>query len=95
MYLAKENGLTLTVERKDSTLHIKAETDSIVPTVTRETTETSVWKTSESETPVAAVPRRNRFLSVLIGVVACGSLLLLVRVAWRNFHRSVSYGTAD
>lgn len=85
--MARETGLTLTVERRDSTLHIKAETDSVVPVVTTETQVTSVWKTSASETSLAEEPRRNRLLSVLVGVAAFGLLLVLVLLTLKNFHR--------
>lgn len=40
VYTAKDGMVTVTLERKDSTLMIKAETDSIVPTVTMDFTDT-------------------------------------------------------
>ena len=70
--MAKDGGLTLTLERKDSTLTIKAETDSIVPKVTMETTETVARKTLDSEReekPPDKVPWWERWRNAVLTLV--------------------------
>ena len=83
VYMAKESGLTLTLERKDSTLHIKAETDSIAPVVTKETQETVAWKTSESELAEKASDKVSWWKCIvlaLVGAVAFGLITKLQKL---------------
>lgn len=83
VYMAKESGLTLTLERKDSTLHIMAETDSIAPVVSGETVETVTWKTSGSvceEQASDKVPWWKCIFHVLVGVVVFVLFFGLIRI---------------
>ena len=52
--MAKDGMVTVTLERKDSSLVIKAETDSLVPTVTMDFTDTyskRLFRYEEEEKP--------------------------------------------
>ena len=80
--MTKESGLTLTLERKDSTLHIKAETDSIATMVSGETVETVAWKTSESECEEHTPDKMSWWkyiFHVLVGMVVFVLFLGLIR----------------
>ena len=81
--MAKDGGLVVSVSlnRKDTTLVIKAETDSIVPTLTMESEETVARNTLESEReekPPDKVPWWQQWKNAVIAVAwACIIICIL------------------
>lgn len=81
VYTAKDGMVTVTLERKDSTLVIKAETDSIVPTVTMETEERLAWKKLESEReekPPDEVPWWQRWRHIFIALTSVAIFIIIL-----------------
>ena len=73
VYMAKDGIVTVTLERKDSTLVIKAETDSLVPMTLSKTTKTLARKLSVCEEEVKPPDKKGEGITVhvfiLLGVI--------------------------
>lgn len=81
VYTAKDGMVTVTVERKDSTLVIKAETDSIVPKLEMKTMETYAWKKLESEReekPPDKTPWWQRWRHIIIALTSAAIFIIII-----------------
>ena len=92
--MAKDGELTVSVSlnRKDSTLTIKAETDSIVPKVMMETTETVARKTLESEWEEKPP---DKAVGKTIGILCFMGFMLAAFVIWLDWRKLKDYLKED
>lgn len=74
VYRVKEEGITLTIGRKDSTLTLKAETDSIVPMAVVKTTKTLARKVSVYEEETKPPDKQGKSITVQV-IILLGAIL--------------------
>lgn len=75
--MARDEGLTLTIGRKDSTLTIKAETDSIVPRVAMDITDTYTRRLFQIEEETKPPDKQGKSITVQV-IILLGAILALV-----------------
>lgn len=76
VYMAKDGMVTVTLERKDSSLVIKAETDSLVPMTLVKTTKTLARKLSVSEEETKPPDKMGKNITVQVFILL-GTVLVL------------------
>ena len=81
----RDGGLILTLENNDGQLTIKAETDSIVPKVMAEKTETVARKTLEIEREEKPPDKVSWWQCTKGVLLEMGIALLICIVAWKLF----------
>lgn len=76
VYMAKDGMVTVTLERKDSSLVIKAETDSLVPMTLVKTTKTLARKLSVSEEETKPPDKMGKNITMQVFILM-GTVLVL------------------
>ena len=72
--MARDEGLTLTIGRKDSTLTIKAETDSIVPRVAMDFTDIYTRRLFQNEEETKPPDKQGKSITVQV-IIMLGAIL--------------------
>ena len=82
VYRVKEEGITLTIGRKDSTLILKAESDSIMPMSVVKTTKTLARKISVCEEDTKPPDKQGK--SVITQILIILGLLFILAIWLEN-----------
>lgn len=81
VYTAEDGMVTVTLERKDTTLVITAKTDSIVPKLEMKTMESYAWEKQESkreEKPPDKVPWWQRWRHIIIALTSAAIFIIIL-----------------
>lgn len=81
VYTAEDGMVTVTLERKDTTLVITARTDSIVPKLEMKTMESYAWEKLESkreEKPPDKVPWWQRWRHIIIALTSAAIFIIIL-----------------
>ena len=83
VYMANDGIVTVTLERRDSTLVIKAETDSIMPKLEVKTMESYAWEKFESkqeEKPPDKMPWWQQWRHIIIALTSTAIFIIILPI---------------